>query len=503
MHQIVLATLNARYIHSALGLRYLRANMGELRPVTAIREFTLDARPVDVAEALLREAPAIVGFGVYIWNVEQTARLVALLKALRPDIVIVLGGPEVSHGWREQPIAALADYVIAGPADRSFAALCRAILAGGPPQDKLIEAPVPALRDVALPYAEYTDEDIAQRVVYVEASRGCPFKCEFCLSALDRSAWRFDLDDFLGEMSALYARGARQFKFVDRTFNLDVATATAILEFFLARPDPDLFLHFEAIPDRLPERLKAVLARFPPGALQLEIGVQSFDSAVQALIDRRQDAAATRANLAWLRANTHAHLHADLILGLPGEDLEGFGRGFDELVALGPHEIQVGVLKRLRGAPIARHSAAFDMRYDPSPPYAVLSTDRIGFGDMQRLKRFARYWDMLGNSGRFRAALPAILGGQPFRRFLALSDWLYARTGQTHHIALRRLFRLVYDGMTTLLDVDRERAAALLAADCPNAVRGGRPAFLEPADHARTGSRGTRSPKARQQRHNR
>src|SRR5262249_8685187 len=161
----------------------------------------------------------IVGFGVYIWNVTETARVVADLKRLRPDITIVLGGPEVSYEVDEQEICRLADYVITGEADLAFAEVCRQILNSTAALPRVIAAPVPDLNHIVLPYDLYTDEDLAHRVIYVEASRGCPFTCEFCLSALEIPVRQFPLDAFLDAMQRLLDRGARQFKFVDRTFN--------------------------------------------------------------------------------------------------------------------------------------------------------------------------------------------------------------------------------------------------------------------------------------------
>ncbi|MBU0500462.1 MAG: DUF4080 domain-containing protein [Gammaproteobacteria bacterium] len=503
MPQILLTTLNARYIHSALGLRYLLANMGELRGETAIREFTLEPTLADIAEQLLRARPRIIGIGVYIWNAEQSARLAGLLKAIAPEVILVLGGPEVSHEWQGQPIVETADYLITGQADLAFAGLCRRVLAGDPPVEKVLHAPPPALDRLTFPYDGYTDEDIAHRVIYVEASRGCPFRCEFCLSALDKTAHGFDLEAFLREMDRLYRRGLRHFKFVDRTFNLNPHTATAILEFFLARLDERLFLHFELVPDHLPERLKALLQRFPAGTLQLEIGVQSFNSEAQALISRRQDNELTRKNLAWLRDRTEAHLHADLIVGLPGEDMASFGRGFDALVALRPQEIQMGILKRLRGAPIARHAEASRMRFSPAPPYEVMATDRIDFFSLQRLKRFARYWDLIANTGRFPATLPLILGDRPFDRFLVLSDWLHETTGQSSQIALKRLFDLLAQGLPVCLGLDRGAVEEGLEADFRRSGVKGLPGFLMLAKRAETpaiANSGER-PRKRQRRH--
>lgn len=483
MATIVLTTLNARYVHAALGLRYLAANMGELAEDTHIVEFVLGARPADMVETLLSHRPRIVGFGVYIWNVEETTRAVAMLKRIAPEVVVVVGGPEVSHEVEAQRICTLADYVITGWGDISFAALCRSVLRGAAPGGKVIAGLQPALKDIALPYARYTDEDVARRFLYVEASRGCPYKCEFCLSALDKTAWAFDLDAFLAELSALYDRGARHFRFVDRTFNLKVSAGVRILEFFLERLDERLFLHFEVIPDHLPDKLKEAIARFPAGSLQFEVGIQTWNPQVQALISRRQDNGRAEANLAWLREQSSALVHVDLIAGLPGEDMASFGRGFDRLYALRPHEIQVGILKRLRGTAIARHTEAYGMRYNADPPYNVLATDCIPFPDMQRLGRFARYWEMVGNSGRFRSALRLLVGepgaGSAFARFLRFTDWLYARTGKTHEIALERLVALVHEFAVTQAGVAPELATARLQHDYEASGAKGRLAFVD------------------------
>jgi radical SAM superfamily enzyme YgiQ (UPF0313 family) len=482
MDAILLTTLNAQYIHASLGLRYLLANLGELRARARLVEFTLEQRPVDIVESLLAHDPKIIGFGVYIWNVVQTTETIALLKAVRPDVIVILGGPEVSYESDTQRIVALADYLITGQADMIFAGLCRQLLAGNRPQEKIIQASVPKMDDLEFPYREYTDDDIRNRLVYVEASRGCPFKCEFCLSSLDKTAWPFPLDRFLEEMTRLYERGARHFKFVDRTFNLNVKASKRILDFFLERMSHEaadgLFVHFELIPDHLPDALKESIARFPPGSLQFEIGIQSWNAEVQANISRKQDTLRTVENIRWLREHSHAHLHTDLIVGLPGETIDSFGAGFDRLVQLNPHEIQVGILKRLRGTPIARHTREFDMRYNPEPPYNILSNKHIDFQAMQRLNRFARYWDMIGNSGRFVYTRPILLSDRPFERFLALSDWLFATTGQTHRIAVDRLYSLVFDGLTSVLSVDTSAARDVLSRDYFESGARGAPKFL-------------------------
>ncbi len=474
MPDIVLATLNAKYAHASFGLRYLLANLGALRSRTALAEVEIKQTPLEVAEAILALEPRIVGLGVYIWNARPSLDLVALLKRLRPDLRVVLGGPEVSHECDRQELVALADHTITGEADYAFRELCERLLDGRPDTDRdgpaparVIHAPLPDLARLELPYHEYTDVDLAHRVIYVEVSRGCPFTCEFCLSSLDVPVRAFPIEPFLAAMDRLLQRGARQFKFVDRTFNLNLATGQAILRFFLERWRDGMFLHFEMIPDRLPDGLRDLVRQFPAGALQFEIGIQSFNDEVCARIRRRQDVGRTEANLRFLREETGVHVHADLIAGLPGETLESFGAGFDRLLAAGPQEIQVGILKRLRGTPIVRHDAEWGMRYSPMPPYDILETSVLPFTEIQRLRRFARYWDLVANSGRFPKSHRLLWDGgrSPFQSLLAFSDWLFAETRQTHAIALDRLAKCLHQFLTTVQGLALEAADEALAAD--------------------------------------
>ena len=472
---IVLCTFNAKFIHASLGLRYILANMGDLRSSSVLREFTIARKPQEVAGELLTllgppqdGAAQIIGLGVYIWNVKQSTELLRLLKAARPAVRIVLGGPEVSHEVELQEIVRLADFVITGWGDVSFPKLCRALLEGPQPMLKVIQGEQPPLNEIALPYAEYSDADLAHRLLYVEASRGCPFKCEFCLSSLDQTAWAFDLEKFLAAMQVLHQRGARHFKFVDRTFNLKMDASARILQFFLERLTDDLFLHFELVPDHLPDRLKDLIVQFPPGVLQFEIGVQSFNPGVQSRISRRQDNVKTEANLRWLATASRAHLHADLIFGLPGETLESFAAGFDRLYAMRPDEIQLGILKRLRGTAIERHSADHAMVYETEAPYTVLQTGVLDALTVQRFKHFARYWDLLASSGRFTQTLPLLLEQDqrsPVHAFLTFSDWLWQRTGKTSALSPELLVDALADYLCGACGMNRQDVQQALLSD--------------------------------------
>lgn len=487
MADIVLSTLNARYSHSSFGLRYLLANMGMLRAQTTLLEFTINDNTVDMLSAILEQSPRIVGLGVYIWNVEQTTKLIADLKRVRPETIIVLGGPEVSYETDGQSIIELADYVITGEGDLAFRELCEQLLQSPAlaqtvsTHSKIIHAPVPQLDQIQLPYDLYSVDDIANRVIYVEVSRGCPFTCEFCLSALEIPVRLFHLDQFLMAMQVLFDRGARQFKFVDRTFNLNLRVSRMILQFFLERCEPGLFLHFEMIPDRLPESLRELIVQFPPGVLQFEIGVQSFNDDVSLLISRPQDNAKLEENFRFLRDHSGVHIHADLIIGLPGETLESFGRGFDRLHALRPQEIQVGILKRLKGTPIIRHDDEWQMVYSPSSPFEILSNRLLDFDALHRLRRFAKYWDLIGNSGNFQAALRLMLADQTsaFEGLLQLSDWLHEQELRRHGIALIRLFERMFEFLTSVHHHAEQVVAETLWSDYTRGGRRDRPAFLK------------------------
>lgn len=462
---IVLCTLNAKYIHASLGLRYLLANMGSLYSQTQLLELTINRSTTDLLQSVMQAlGPAqanktqIIGFGVYIWNVIPTLALIKELRQHRPDLKIVLGGPEVSHETDQQEIIRLADYVITGWGDISFPKLCHNILSGPPALMKIIPGEQPALEAIALPYQEYSSDDIAHRVVYVEASRGCPFKCEFCLSSLDKTAWAFDLEVFLASMQDLYLKGVRQFKFVDRTFNLKIEASSQILQFFLNKlnSEPDkaagLFVHFELIPDQLPDKLKDLIVKFPAGVLQFEIGIQSFNPEVQKRISRKQDDAKTKTNIQWLTQKSEAHLHTDLIFGLPGESLASFANGFDTLFSLKPHEIQLGVLKKLRGTPIARHTQEYGMVYEDTAPYTVQQTSSVSRQEVEDFQRMARYWDLIANSGRFQQTLDFWLNAgvvtSVFEAFWNWSLWLWKTSGKTSGLSPEAIVDYLYSYLT-------------------------------------------------------
>ncbi|MDR2758649.1 MAG: radical SAM protein [Spirochaetaceae bacterium] len=508
MTDILLATINAKWIHPSLALRLLKANLASLEERAEIAEFALRQPLPEKLTPILRARPRILALSVSIWNHQATAELLAALNgawereaAGKP--VVVMGGPEVS--WLDEDAAILrhADWVVRGEGELVFRHLCELLLENETPsgpekqkycreeilsklrmcdgvksaRGKFIEAGPVDLTAIKSAYRLYTKEDLEKKLVYVEASRGCPFGCEFCLSALDRRVREFPLEAFLAEMDKLLAKGARRFKFLDRTFNLDTERAGKALVFFLEKtrglhtPDTEtpppaprdpVCVHFEMIPSRLPAELRELLARFKPGTLRLELGIQTFNPRTAALIGRASDPEKELETLEFLCRNTNAIIHADLIAGLPAEDMASFAAGFDRLwqvlsvrdaaitttvtaaAAAGEKsrtEIQLGILKRLPGTPIARHDKAFAMRYAADPPYEVQETAALSADDLDRLRNFARFWELIVNRGNYPDFTARFLppGKPAFNRFMELADILLARFGRNWGIDKKEL----------------------------------------------------------------
>jgi radical SAM superfamily enzyme YgiQ (UPF0313 family) len=477
--KIILTTLNSRFTHSAIGLRYLYANMKELQESTQILEFSINDAIQTIAENILKHSPDIIGIGTYIWNVSEVAHLIHILKKIAPDTKIILGGPEVSYSPLRVKLDD-ADFFVQGEGDVAFYALCKQIISDTAPKEKIIPITLPKLKELALPYKYYTDEDIQNRYIYVEVSRGCPFECEFCLSSMDEKVRAFELEEILQEFEILWQRGARNFKFVDRTFNLNMKTANQILDFFLEKKEP-YFAHFEVIPDHFPQSLRAKIAAFPAGALQLEIGIQTLNLEIADNISRQLKLDKIRSNISFLENETHAHIHLDLIVGLPGETLESFGKNLDTLASLASCEIQIGILKKLSGTHISRHDIEHGMVYSDIPPYDILKNKALSFEDIQIMKRFARFWDLTYNSGNFKKSLPLLWQEQSvYENFYAFSLWIYTQTNSTWKISLQRLGELLFGYLTQVKNLDAQSVALSMLEDMMKLKGRAIPNYLKP-----------------------
>lgn len=467
MSDILLTTINAKYIHSAFGIRSLWCNLGEFQDRSEIIEFNINQQTGQITEELLSKSPQIICFSTFIWNVELISSLIINIKSLDPEIKIIIGGPEASFEYESACWFPHIDHLICGEGEIELPKLILDILSNNNPAKVIKAAPISDLSLINMPYTAYSDEDIANRVIYVESSRGCPFGCEFCISSLDKTVRFYDVDQFLLEMRTLADRGVKHFKFIDRTFNVGTARATKILDFFLDNWREGMQLHFEIVPDKLNSILLNKMKKFPLHGLHLEIGIQSYNPITQNLISRKQDFELTKTNLKSLLTETGALVHTDLVIGLPGETYDSFTDGFNQLIAMRPQEIQIGFLKRLKGTPIIRHTDEFKLTFEQDSPFEILQTKNISFKQMRDLKRFSRYFDLYYNSENFPEALELLweIDSNHFATFSKLSSFTWNKTGQTHKISLKNLMKIFFEFMQELDNVELDKVFEALSKD--------------------------------------
>jgi anaerobic magnesium-protoporphyrin IX monomethyl ester cyclase len=417
----VLATLHSKYIHPSLALPLLAAYCGKDCGTLLIREFTVHEPKEQVLGALLAEQPDVIAFSVYLWNRRPTLELVDALAAVRPELRVVLGGPEISFEGQEllqrhPGIGA----VIRGEGELPLRGLLKAWQEGRSPGDvpRLIwrdrghirenpDGPLLAdLDDIPSPF-QLDLVDLTRGFVYAETSRGCPYRCAFCMSALDRQVRSYSLPRIEGDLKLLMDRRISQVKLVDRTFNYDPARARHLFAFILQHNHGSRF-HFEIGGHLLDEETLDLLEQVPPGLFQFEIGVQSTLPATLRAIDRPEALGLLEKNVRRLRRRGNIHLHLDLIAGLPGEGFQEFLGSVDRVAALDPHHLQLEPVKVLPGAPLREQAVQLGLRFDPHPPYTVLATPQLDFHDLERLQGIGRLLDLTRNAGRLTGFLTAL-----------------------------------------------------------------------------------------------
>ena len=471
----LLTTLHSKYIHTSLALPSLAAscssNCGEVR----ICEFTVHEPKEQILAALLAQQPDVIAFSVYIWNRSATLELIDALAVVRPQLRIVVGGPELTGEsealLREHPgISAL----IRGEGEQSFAALLVAWkgtvpAAGLSPLpntllrcgSELIEGPFVAPPDdldtLPSPFAAGL-VDLKRGLVYYESSRGCPYSCAFCMSALDPTVRSFSLARIQADLKILLDAEVPQIKFVDRTFNYDGARSRAIWSFILQHNRKSHF-HFEIGAHLLDEASLTLLTTVPPKTFQFEIGVQSTLPATLAAISRSADLEKLEQNVRRLREETSIHLHLDLIYGLPAEGYADFLSSLDRVAALQPHALQIEPVKLLPGAPLRRDARELGIAFDPHPPYSVLTTPLLDYHTLEKLRGISRLLDLLINSHKFSRTIAGLTkrNNSTAASLAALETYWRTHDYFRHPVGLREIF-------LRLADYLRQEAPHLL--DC-------------------------------------
>lgn len=448
MKKVILAALNAKYIHSNLALRYLsRFQNNNQKHHVETMEFTINQRLDFIAEELFRKQPDVVLFSCYIWNVEMLRQLCPILKKIMPDCVIGFGGPEVSYEsetfLRENPAV---DFVMRGEGELVFTKYLEHLDAGNPATlgeiesltyrqgDEIFSTPQMHPMDLALLPFPYEDDfsDVQNQIIYYESSRGCPYHCGYCLSSVENGVRFVPLDKVLPDLQKFLDKNVPQVKFIDRTFNCKKSHAMAIWKYLHEHDNGVTNFHFEITADLIDQETIDFLKTVRKGLFQFEIGVQSTNPQTIRAINRNVDFAALSEIVRQIKDGGNIHQHLDLIAGLPYEDYDSFGRSFNDVYALHPEQLQLGFLKVLKGSMLHQKQKEFEIVYHDTAPYEVLTTHELPYADTLRLKYVEEMVETYYNSGRFLHTLAYLvpLYESPFAFFEGLSQfWV----GENYH----------------------------------------------------------------------
>ncbi len=432
MH-ILLVAVNAKYIHSNPAVHSLKSCAGEYAAHISILEFTINQQPFFILQEIYKKHPDVIAFSCYIWNYSLIDQMIPDLHKILPDTDFWAGGPEVSYNAPDIIKRWQLRGVMTGPGENSFCRLAAAYINGcADSLPAILEAGPPhaadgrrLLDDIPFWYEDKDQADFSHRIIYYESSRGCPFSCSYCLSSIDRTMDFRSTDRVCRELDFFLSRKVPQVKFVDRTFNCQKSHALSILKHILEHDNGITNFHFEIAADLLDEDYFALLSQMRPGAVQLEIGVQSTNARTIEEIDRRMDFGRVAAAVLRLRSFHNIHIHLDLIAGLPFEDLPSFQQSFNEIYALRPQQLQLGFLKVLKGSRMALRAPGYNLVYTSQPPYEVLSTKWLSFDDICRLKQIEELVELYYNSGQFTHTLEFLLQSfdSPYALFDSLALW--------------------------------------------------------------------------------
>ncbi|MDK0696666.1 DUF4080 domain-containing protein [Clostridium perfringens] len=417
--KILLTAINSKYIHSNLAVRYLKAFTKDLDFQGDIKEFSINDRVENILEGIIEEKPDVVAFSCYIWNMEFVNRLAELIKLVDPKIEILYGGPEVSYEGKEFLENHKGEYVIVGEGEKTFREFVLYKLGEGKIEDikglnykrngKVFENPKRPEMDMNELVFPYTyEEDINNKIVYYEASRGCPFKCKYCLSSVMHGVRFLDVERVKKELKYFMERGLKLVKFVDRTFNCNREYTVELLK-YLSEQDTETRFHFEVAADLLTEEQIEILNNAPKGRFQLEVGVQTTNNEVLHNINRYITYENIKEKVLKVAAGKNVMQHLDLIAGLPGEDLESFKKSFNDVHAIRPDEIQLGFLKLLKGSSMREEAEKWGIVYSPYAPYEIIRSKDISYEELLLLKKVEAMVDKYYNSCKFNNVIKFFL----------------------------------------------------------------------------------------------
>lgn len=415
--KVVLVAVNSKYIHSNLAVKYLKAYTADMDYICENMEFSINDREERVVEEIINEKPDIVGLSCYIWNIEFIKKVSTLIKLINPKIELIYGGPETSFSPEEFLSENIGDFLIEGEGEETYRDFIDEKLKSSKDntegnferikglyskvEGKILyggKRPLMEMNKIVFPYSK--EDNLANKIVYYEASRGCPFNCKYCLSSTTHGVRFLEINRVLSELQFFIDKKVKLVKFVDRTFNCNKKFANAIWEYLIENGGESSF-HFEVSADLFSDDSIDILRKAPQGMFQFEVGVQTTNNEILKNINRTIKFATIKEKVTELNGLNNIKQHLDLIAGLPGEDFNSFRKSFNEVYEISPEELQLGFLKLLKGSQMREESEKWGMVYSPYPPYEILRTNDISYEELIVLKKIEHMVDKYLNSGKF------------------------------------------------------------------------------------------------------
>lgn len=489
--KVLLTAINSKFIHSNLAIRYLKAYTKDLNYDCKIREFSINDREEKILEEIIKEKPDIVAFSTYIWNIEMITKLSELIKIVNSDIEIVYGGPEVSYDSVNILKELKGDYIIQGEGEETFREFIKYKL--GELKISSIRGlyykersevinngsrPLMNMNDCVFPYEE--DENLDNKIVYYEASRGCPFNCKYCLSSTIHGVRFLEIERVKRELQYFIDKKVKLVKFVDRTFNCNHKFAMAIWEFLIAA-NTDTQFHFEISADILKDKELELLRKAPKDRFQFEVGVQTTNDTVLNNINRFVNFTDIKDKVCELLEIKNIKQHLDLIAGLPGEDLTSFIKSFNDVYSIEPEEIQLGFLKLLRGSSMREEAERYGMKFSPYPPYEILATKDISYNELLILKKVEEMVDKYYNSQKFNNIIKFLINSfnTPYEFYLSLGEFFDKNGYFNRNIGNNEYYKVFLDFNEEITMLDKEALKDIIKYDYLSFnKRRGMPEFL-------------------------
>lgn len=479
---ILLTTLNSKFIHTSLSIRYLKSYCKGEFPNTYIEEYTINQNTDYIAREIYKKSPDIVAFSTYIWNMRETLEIAEILKTVNPNLRIILGGPEVSYNGEDiLNENRYIDYIIYGEGEETLKDLLLTIQ--NHKDLKLVEGiiyidgenvytnpPRPLIKNLDSIPSPFDDdiETFKNKIAYFESSRGCPFNCQFCLSSTIKGVRFFSIERAKSDLKKLIDIGVSQVKFVDRTFNAKKGYAMEIMNFIVSQKTRGINFHFEVTAHLVDDEMLDFLENIEEGLFQFEVGVQSTNDDTLQAIDRTTDFDKLSKVIERINGFNNIHLHLDLIAGLPYEGYQSFRKSFNDVYNLHPHKLQLGFLKLLRGSELRKKSKEYGFKFIDTAPYEVLENDYISFSEISRLKQIEDLVEKYGNERFFKNTIDYTISNYfetPFDFFESFSDYWESKDYHTASHGRMALYEKLFEFLVSCVIKDELLVSNLLKYD--------------------------------------